>query len=93
MPGVQGPLGPPGEHGPAGGPQGPPGVPGARGLTGQQGPPGLLGPRSGGVIYTRWGKSSCPTTAGTQLLYAGRVGETYADHSGGGANYYLMHAT
>ena len=90
MPGVQGPLGPPGERGPAGGPQGSPGVPGARGLTGQQGPPGPPGPRSGGVIYTRWGKSSCPTTPGTELLYAGRVGGTYAGHGGGGANYLCM---
>jgi hypothetical protein len=67
MPGVQGPIGPPGERGPAGGPQGSPGVQGARGLTGQRGPPGPPGPRSGGVIYTRWGKSSCPMTAGTEL--------------------------
>ena len=42
------------------------------------------------MIHTRWGKSSCPTTAGTQLLYAGRVGGTYANHSGGGANYLCM---
>ena len=90
MPGVQGPLGPPGERGPAGGPQGPPGVPGGRGLTGQRGPPGPPGPRSGGVIYTRWGKSTCPTTAGTQLVYAGRVGGTFAGHNGGGANYLCM---
>jgi hypothetical protein len=42
------------------------------------------------VIYTRWGKSSCPTTAGTQLLYAGRVGGTFSGHSGGGANFLCM---
>ena len=90
MPGVQGPLGPPGERGPAGGPKGSQGVPGGRGLTGQRGPPGPPGPRSGGLIYTRWGKNTCPTTAGTQLVYAGRVGGTFAGHNGGGANYLCM---
>ena len=90
IPGVQGPIGPPEERGPAGGPQGPPGVQGTRGLPGPQGPTGPIGPRSGGLIYTRWGKSSCPTTAGTQLVYAGRVGGTYSSQSGGGANYLCM---
>ena len=90
IPGVQGPIGPPGEPGPAGGPQGSPGVPGVRGLTGQSGPPGSPGPRSGGAIYTRWGKSSCPTTPGTQLVYAGQVGGTYSGQSGGGANVLCM---
>lgn len=41
---------------------------------GPQGTVGRAGPRSGGVVYTRWGKSSCPSTAGTQQVYVGRAG-------------------
>ena len=26
------------------------------------------------VVYTRWGKSTCPSGPGTQLVYAGRAG-------------------
>ena len=90
MPGVQGPIGPPGQPGPANGPQGPPGVQGPRGLTGQRGTTGPPGPRSGGVIYTRWGNTTCPTVAGTELIYAGRAGGTFSGHSGGGANHLCM---
>lgn len=90
MPGVQGPIGPPGKPGPAGGPQGPPGVQGAQGSTGQRGPTGLPGPRSGGVVYTRWGNSTCPNVTGAELIYAGRAGGTYPGHSGGAANYLCM---
>ena len=43
---------------------------------------------AGGVVYTRWGKSSCPE--GTELLYAGRMGgKDYAGH-GGGSNYLCL---
>ena len=61
--------GPPGEPGPAGGPPGHQGQPGARGTPGPQGDVGPAGPRSGGVTYIRWGKSSCPNIAGTELVY------------------------
>jgi hypothetical protein len=37
------------------------------------------------VTYIRWGKNSCPTVTGTQLLYAGRAGGTSYGSSGGGA--------
>ena len=77
LPGAQGPQGPKGEPGPAGGPPGPQGQPGARGATGPQGPVGPAGPRSGGVTYTRWGKSSCPNVAGTELVYSGRAGGSH----------------
>ena len=104
QPGPQGPQGPPGERGQRGetgntGPPGSPGLPGHYGLpgaagltgsTGQQGPVGPAGPRSGGVVYTRWGNSSCPSTAGTELVYAGRIGGTQYGHSGGGANQLCM---
>ena len=86
MPGAQGPQG---ERGPPGGPPGPQGQPGARGAPGPQGAVGLAGPRSGGVTYTRWGKSTCPSTIGTELVYAGRAGGSYHGH-GGGSNYLCM---
>ena len=68
--------------------QGPPGPPGKDGSTGQQGPPGPL--NNGGVIYTRWGKSSCPEVEGTELVYSGITGGTHYTQSGGGANYLCM---
>jgi len=45
------------------------------GLRGPPGPPGQPGARSGGVVYTRWGKRTCPT--GTALVYSGRVGGSW----------------
>ena len=38
-----------------------------------------------GVTYTRWGKSSCPSTTGAQLVYSGRVGGTHYNFQGGSA--------
>ena len=63
---------------------------GEPGIAGESGPPGLRGPVSSGVLYTRWGKSSCPDIAGTELLYAGRTGGTLFHKEGGGANYQCM---
>ena len=63
------------------------GDPGLHGPQGVQGPPG---PPTGGVTYTRWGRTTCPTTQGTQLLYAGRAGGTHHHHKGGAANYLCM---
>ena len=37
------------------------------------------------MTYIRWGKSSCPTIPGTQLVYAGRAGGTSYATQGGGA--------
>ena len=42
---------------------------------------------SSGVTYIRWGRTSCPSTKGTKLLYAGRAAGGYYNHYGGGANY------
>ena len=64
--------------------QGPPGPPGQNGSTG---PPGSS---SGGVTYTRWGKSSCPQVEGTELVYSGITVGTYYNKAGGGANYLCM---
>ena len=39
-----------------------------------------------GVTYTRWGKSSCPTSTGAQLVYAGKTGGTNYVTQGGAAD-------
>ena len=61
-----------------------------RGPPGSQGDVGLAGPRSGGVTYTRWGKSSCPNVPGTECVYDGIAGGSHHTHNGGGANYLCM---
>jgi len=66
------------------------GLTGQRGEAGATGPQGPPGPRSGGVVYTRWGKTSCPNVSETELVYAGRAGGTYHQHKGGAANYLCM---
>ncbi len=95
--GSPGPQGPPGKDGRDGspglglpGPQGEHGLPGSPGLAGPPGLTGPPGPVSGGVVYTRWGKSTCPSVPGTRLVYAGRAGGSYYDHRGGGSNYLCM---
>ena len=45
---------------------------------------------SGGTLYTRWGKSTCPQVGGTELVYSGIAGGTWYDHRGGAANYLCM---
>ena len=82
MPGLQGPQGRQGATGPNGtqGPIGP------KGEIGPPGPPGV----TAGAIYTRWGKSSCPSIQGTELVYSGKAGGTRHAHSGGAANYLCM---
>ena len=54
------------------------------------GPAGPPGPHSGGALYTRWGKSSCPQVGGTELVYDGITGGSFYNHQGGGANYLCM---
>ena len=41
-------------------------------------------------MYTRWGRTTCPNTTGTQLLYAGRAAGSYYNQKGGGANYLCL---
>ena len=67
------------------GEDGKPGEQGEQGPPGPQGDQGLPGPRSAGVTYIRWGKSSCPDTNDTQLVYAGRAGGSEHNSQGGGA--------
>ena len=61
---------------------------GDKGEKGEKGETGAAGPESGGVVYTRWGRKSCPT--GAQLVYEGITGGSFYDHSGGGANYVCL---
>ena len=64
------------------------GSPGRTGQKGDTGPPGSSAPVVGGVIYNRWGKSSCRPEA--DLIYAGKTGVTLGYHQGGAANYLCM---
>ena len=92
LPGSTGPPGDkrdPGELGPPG-PQGDRGISGARGLPGPQGEQGAQGPPTGGAVYVRWGRISCPSGQGTELVYSGRAGGSRWDHRGGGANHLCM---
>ena len=87
-PGVIGPQGDPGDIGE----RGLPGNDGAKGDPGPRGPsgkPGIDGNARGGMIYTRWGNSMCPDVPGTQLVYAGKTGGSFATY-GGGANHICM---
>ena len=90
MPGATGFQGAKGERGDPGGPQGPRGLTGAVGTPRAIGPAGSPGPRSGGVTYVRWGKSSCPSVTGTELVYAGRAAGTFWNKPGGGTNYLCL---
>ena len=58
----------------------------ATGFTGPEGPPG------GGVVYTRWGRTTCPYTQGTELVYAGRIAGSAWDDGGGSSNYDCLHS-
>ena len=57
-------------------------VPGPQGDVGPQGPPGNT---SGGAVYVRWGRTTCPT--GRELMYSGRAARSFWSQSGGGNNY------
>jgi subtilisin-like proprotein convertase family protein len=43
-----------------------------------------------GVVYTRWGRTTCPT--GITQLYAGYVGSGHYTHSGSGGNQVCLHS-
>ena len=60
------------------------GLPGVKGEKGEKGEPG---PSAGGVTFTRWGKSTCPNTSKTELVYEGLAAGGSYGNSGGGANY------
>ena len=81
--GVAGSAGAPGRDGR----DGERGGPGPVGPPGPQGPPG---PPNGGVVYTRWGRTTCPLTSGTQLVYEGRAVGSAHYHKGGGSDILCM---
>ncbi len=87
--GTQGTPGAPGKDGRDGrdGDKGEQGVQGEKGEIGKQ---GLPGPASTGITYIRWGKMSCPSVAGTELVYDGITAGSWYGHTGGGANYLCM---
>ena len=93
-PGERGEKGEEGKKGDTGvtGPAGPTGEKGARGETGPRGPQGIAGatgppgPRAAGATYVRWGRTTCPTGNGTELLYSGRAAGPWYSTQGGGAN-------
>ena len=72
------------DHDGCNGSPGPKGKKGHQGERGEQGPPG---PSGGGAVYTRWGRTVCPDTNGTELVYKGLAAGTHYNHVGGGANY------
>ena len=86
--GITGPAGLPGATGPKG-MRGASGSKGAKGLKGGEGSTGPPGPSTGGVVYTHWGRTSCPGTTGAQRVYQGRAGKAYYNQGGGG-NYQCM---
>ena len=59
---------------------------GEKGMIGRTGPRGAPGSSGGGVAYTRWGRTTCPTRSGTTLVYEGIAAGSHYTHSGGGAN-------
>ena len=88
-PGTQGHIslqGPPGADG-RNGPPGRDGINGADGANGRDGPPGPAA--QSGVVYTRWGRTTCPSGQGTELVYSGRAGGSHYQHAGA-ANYLCM---
>ena len=59
-------------------------------IPGPPGPQGPPGPRNGGVVFTRWGKTTCPNITGTMSLYKGQAAGGYFNQPGGGANYICL---
>ena len=72
------------------GPAGNDGKNGEIGDTGPMGPPGPPGPSSGGVTYIRWGRTVCPSEAGTELVYEGIAAGSHYDTKGGSATHLCL---
>ena len=72
------------------GEKGPQGEKGEKGAIGPQGPTGPAGPSVGGVVFTRWGRSICPSTPGTKLVYDGIAAKSDHSDKGGGINYQCL---
>ena len=44
----------------------------------------------GGATYIRWGRTICPDTEGTELLYSGRTTGAHYQRSGSGSNHLCL---
>ena len=66
------------------------GIIGEKGEQGVAGPPGPTGSSPGGVAYTRWGRTICPDTPGTELVYEGVVAKSHWSEYGGGIDYQCL---
>ena len=88
--GLAGPAGRDGKDGE----QGETGERGEKGEKGENGGSGLQGQKGeaarSGVVYTRWGRTTCPSGQGTDLVYSGRAGGTEYRIRGGASNYLCM---
>lgn len=92
IPGVKGDTGIPGDPGPTG-ESGRDGVVGPKGLKGDPGSPGLPGlvlGATGGSVYTRWGRTTCPSLRGTVEVYNGYAAGSFYHTKGGGANHLCL---
>ena len=59
---------------------------GMKGEMGVEGPPGPQGPAGGGTVYIRWGRTTCPSVPGTELVYEGIAAGSLYSQKGGGSN-------
>ena len=97
-PGEFGRPGPPGIDGIPGvpglpGESGRDGLPGPRGMKGDPGSPslpGLVPEATGGSVYTRWGRTTCPSLKGTVEVYNGYAAGSFYHTKGGGANHLCL---
>ena len=65
---------------------------GMKGDLGVEGPPGPPGPAEGGTMYIRWGRTTCPSVTGTELVYEGIAAGSIHSQQGGGSNRLCMFA-
>ena len=47
-------------------------------------------PKTSGSTYVRWGRKSCPSINGTELVYSGFAGGPYYTNTGTAANYICL---
>ena len=43
------------------------------------------------MVYTHWGRTTCPNTQGTELVYEGRVAASEHNEPGGSSHYLCLH--
>ena len=69
------------------------GAAGRHGSDGMKGDPGIISPRGSQEPpgpYTRWGRTTCPSTSGTELVYAGRAAGSDSPIKGGESDILCM---